>query len=313
MAASEPAVSAAAHRLAFRVRTGPTSNWLLDVQAPGESPKAFAPSTQSDSNPQVSADGSRIVFSSQRSGKLAVWAADLDGTNLQRLTDMTIGGTPRWSPDGSEVAFDAPHEAGYEIYAVPSFGGAPRRVTTSAMDDATPSYSQDGRWIYFSSNRSGEWQIWRVPAEGEASLPGSARQVTQAGGFGVFESMDGRFVYYAKANSEDLSKPTSLWRIPVGGAQEEVVIEELYSNWCNWALAGDQVFFLNPADDRLDDPSWAIYSMDLTSRVVTRVAPITGQPYRGGPSFDVSHDGRWILYTSRDSDESDLMLVENFQ
>ena len=311
--AKGPAVSAAAHLLAFRVSAGPYSNWLLDVRPPRESPKAFAPSTKSASNPQFSADGRSVVFSSSRSGKLAVWAANLDGTNLHRLTDMTIGGSPRWSPDGSEVAFDAPHEGAYEIYAVPSFGGTPRRVTTSPMDDVAPSYSRDGRWIYFSSNRSGEFQVWKVQTEGEAKKPNSAQQVTQGGGFGAFESLDGRFVYYAKANSQDLSRPTSLWRIPVGGGREEEVIDELYSNWCNWALSGDQVFFLNPADDRLDDPSWAIYSMDLTSRVVSLVAPVAGQPHLGGPGFDVSHDGRWILYTARDSSESDLMLVEGLR
>ena len=32
-----------------------------------------------------------------------------------------------------------------------------------------------------------------------------------------------------------------------------------------------------------------------------------------GPSFSVSHDGRWILYVSVEREESDIMVVENFR
>jgi Tol biopolymer transport system component len=305
----EPAVSRASHRLAYSVESPSINNWLFDADDPGGTHVKFAESTRVDGNPNFSADGSKIVFSSDRSGRLAVWSANRNGTNLTRLTEMTIAGAPRWSPDGSEVAFDAPRDGGLEIYAVPAFRGEPRQITTSPENDAVPSYSRDGRWIYFASDRSGEYQIWKVPVEGEGRQPGSARQVTRGGGFGAFESPDGRWLYYAKARLDNLAAPNSLWRVPAEGGTEEPVIDELYSNWCNWGLAGNDVYFLNPSEGG----GWAVYKMDLTTRVVTKVAPIRGSPLLHGPGFDVSHDGRWILYSSWDSSESDLMLVENFR
>jgi len=91
-----------------------------------------------------------------------------------------------------------------------------RRVTTGDSDDVVPSWSRDGRWVYFVSNRSGENQVWKVPAE-EAK----AVQVTRKGGFAAFESIDGRYLYYAK--SRDAS---GIWRVPVDGGEEIQVLDQ---------------------------------------------------------------------------------------
>jgi Tol biopolymer transport system component/DNA-binding winged helix-turn-helix (wHTH) protein len=314
--AIEPAVSTAAGRLTYSASTFlNTTIWLLNVQAPGTLPREFAPTSLGNSNPQFSHDGRQVVFTSSRSGELAIWVANVDGTNLRRLTDIPVGGSPRWSPNASEVVFDGPNEGEAEIYAVASFGGTPHRITNNPKNDSVPSYSSDGRWIYFAANRSGEWQTWRVSVEGEERRPDSVRQMTQGGGYAAFESSDGRYLYYAKKRLLGaVGERNSLWRIPVEGGAEEVVIEGLYSGYSSWALAGDSVFFLNP-QDQSEDPdtsSWAIYKIDLKTHKQISIAPIEGRPW-GGPSFDVSHDERWIPYSTIDPPESDLMLVEGFQ
>jgi Tol biopolymer transport system component/DNA-binding winged helix-turn-helix (wHTH) protein len=315
--ALEPALSPATGRLAYSAGSLlPMTTWLLDVQAPGAPPAEFAPTSRGNGNPQFSDDDKQVVFTSDRSGKLAVWVANLDGTSPRQLTSTPIGGTPRWSPEGAEVGFDGPGGAGAsEIFAVPSFGGSPRRITTGPTHDNVPSYSNDGRWVYFASNRSGEWQTYRVAVEGEEQRPDSVRQMTQGGGYAAFESPDGRYLFYAKQRILAVGEPNSLWRVPLEGGAEEVVIEDLYSSWSNWALAGDSVYFLNPRDEHEspgESSSWAIYKLNLTTRERTRIAPIEGQPF-AGPSFDVSHDERWILYSTVDPPESDLMLVEDFR
>lgn len=84
------------------------------------------------------------------------------------------------------------------------------RVTQDAGRDVVASWSRDGQSIYFASNRTGSFEVWKMSARG-----GAARQITKSGGYGGFESFDGKHFYYAKSNSV----PTSLWRVSVDGAK----------------------------------------------------------------------------------------------
>jgi hypothetical protein len=53
--------------------------------------------------------------------------------------------------------------------------------------------------------------------------------------------------------------------------------------------------------------------LDLSTHKQTRVGVLDiGPPAKAAPGFDVSPDGRRIIYTRVDALESDIMLVENF-
>ena len=62
-----------------------------------------------------------------------------------------------------------------------------------------PSWSHDGRFVYFECLRGGTWQIWRVEASG-----GAPALVTTDGGYAALESLDGRWLYYARLNRPGL-------------------------------------------------------------------------------------------------------------
>src|SRR5882762_7514471 len=55
---------------------------------------------------------------------------DLMGTDLR---DFHEPGPPVWSPDGTTVYFSASDEGSTHLFAVPSKGGAPRRITSGAL------------------------------------------------------------------------------------------------------------------------------------------------------------------------------------
>lgn len=317
--ALRPTISGSGNRLAYTQSLADTNIWRIEV--PGSTGQRNPPtrliySTQADSDPEYSPDGSRIAFASTRSGNSEIWVCQSDGSNPIQLT--TLGGltrTPRWSPDGRHIAFES-HPAGgsnADVYVVAAEGGRPRRLTTDASEERAPGWSRDARWIYFGSARSGMGQIWKAPAEG-----GEAVQVTQGGGFEGFESADGRWLYYTRGRYE--GEPTGVWRVPAGGGKETLVFDNRKPGlWRFWTVVKEGIYFItaeNPSQPMIEFFGFA--NGNVTHVVgLEKPIPLFGRLNSGLTQFSsgltVSPDGRWILYTQLDQGGSDIMLVENFR
>jgi eukaryotic-like serine/threonine-protein kinase len=315
--AVDVAVSRGGNRLVYSQETTDWDVWRLDLRrraAKGEAQTRFIASTKLDANPQFSPDGERVAFTSVRSGYPEIWVTDAPGGHALRLTSLGKNGytaAPRWSPDGKTIAFDFAAEGGdnVDIYAISLSGGPPRRVTTSPSIDATPSWSRDGRWIYFGSLRDGQRQVWKVPSAGEDE--GSARQVTRGGGFAPIESTDGRHVYFTRKLSGTLDPQNAIWRIPVEGGDEEVVVESFRSSSGSWDLTAEGIYFVDQGPSS-SGVQWVVRFLGFGQRQATEVARLGHPPFLGGPAVSVSSDGRWLLSTQVQG-ESDLMLVEAFR
>ncbi len=125
--------------------------WQLNLSGNEPATRLIA-STADDLQPRFSPDGKRIAFLSTRSGHLAVWVADRNGTNAVELATAAARDAPSWSPDGQEIAYTCRIGGNAEdICAIGPAGGAPQRLTTDPARDILPSWSRDGRWIYFAS------------------------------------------------------------------------------------------------------------------------------------------------------------------
>jgi Tol biopolymer transport system component/DNA-binding winged helix-turn-helix (wHTH) protein len=259
----------------------------------------FLSSTTIESGPQFSPDGSRIVLESTRSGAYEVWECRNDGSNLVQLTHLnSVTGTPRWSPDGQRIAFDSRAPGNADIFVMDSRGGSLRNLTNEASTDVVPSWSRDGRWIYFASDRSGEWQVWKMPSAG-----GPAVQVTRHGGYGGFESLDGKYLYYTKG-----ATVSGIWRIPTAGSKETEVIGSLEAGyWGYWAVVKNGIYYL----ETTDKPAIAFF--DFTTQGTTKVFELENRPAREVTGMAVSQDGGTILYTQLDALSRDIVLVENFR
>ena len=298
---TNPAVARQGRLLAYTSTRSDTNIWRIEAQgakgAGGGTHAKLISSTRSDDSPQYAPDGTKIVFSSSRTGNLEVWTCDADGSNPVRLTSFggPHVGTPRWSPDGRQIALDSNAEGQRDVYVVGLDGASPRRLTFEPSTDARPSWSKDGRFVYFGSDRSGEWQVWKAPAEG-----GPAAQVTKQGGREAFESPDGRHVYYAKENVP------GMWRVPAEGGEELKILDQVRQG--SWAVWERGIYFVNP--DARPFPSIEFY--DFATERTTRIATIEKELFWSGPNLASTADGRWILYVHTDQTESDIMLIENF-
>jgi TolB protein len=75
--------------------------------------------------PSWSPDGSKVLFSSNRSGVMVVYVVNADGTSLRALTDgMATSEDARavFSPDGSCIAFTRRRGKSMDIWVMPVAG-----------------------------------------------------------------------------------------------------------------------------------------------------------------------------------------------
>jgi Tol biopolymer transport system component len=103
-----------------------------------------------------SRDGKWIAYMSYPEG--SVWRSRTDGTERSQLTyPPLLAYMPRWSPDGSQIAFmgQLPGKP-WQLYIVSSQGGAVQQLIPGQPDQADPSWSPDGNSLTFGGQAVAE-------------------------------------------------------------------------------------------------------------------------------------------------------------
>jgi Tol biopolymer transport system component len=169
---SAPSWSPDGTQLVFsgRGQSGPANHDLYTIAAEppfGEAVPITDTPEADEEFPAWSPDGTRIAFGvlgcpSSCGDRIGV--IDPDGANYTLLTPETFddGLHPDWSPDSTTLLFesnrnDPDHFFDFDIYSIPSTGGAVTRITRAPGDarNATPSWSPDGtRFAYVHESRA---------------------------------------------------------------------------------------------------------------------------------------------------------------
>lgn len=99
----------------------------------------------------LSRDGNRMAYVSYPEFVLCV--SKPDGTDRRQLTTAPLNViVPNWSPDGSQIAFEAnlPGKP-IQVFTIPSEGGKPMQLTSGDGPSQDPSWSPDGGLLAFSA------------------------------------------------------------------------------------------------------------------------------------------------------------------
>ena len=222
--------------------------------------------------PDVSATHITFVYAGD------IWTVPRAGGSATRLSSPRGEESfPRFSPDGSRIAFSANYDGNVDVYVVPTQGGEPVRLTYHPMDDRVIGWHPDGKRILFASTReSGRQrfnQFYLVGIEG--GLP--ERLPVPYGEFGTFSPDGSQFVYMPQ------SQDFRTWKRYRGGWSPDLWLfnlksfesRNLTSNPANDAQPmwrGNTLYFLSDRDKVARNNIWA---QDMNTGRVRQVTTLT--------------------------------------
>ena len=89
-------------------------------------------------SPSWSPTGSRIAYTSTRSGDYEIWVINANGSNPVNVTNFPgMDFSPGWSPDGTMITFVSGRSGSYQIWSIAAPSPAARSVPTSTATQIT--------------------------------------------------------------------------------------------------------------------------------------------------------------------------------
>jgi eukaryotic-like serine/threonine-protein kinase len=254
--------------------------------------------------PSFSPDGSRVAFAwNGEEGNTDIYIKQVGTEALQRLTtDVAPDTQPRWSPNGLYIAFLRQKAEAYELYLIPSIGGAERKLTELALvepvrlDVIQIGWSPDSKWLAVSDRGSPDepYSIFMVGRES-----GEKTRLTQGADYSPAVSPDGRNIAYRHFEiggvSEIYVKPVT------GGEPKRLTFSDDVKSSPAWTPDGREILFLSETGGSVA----TVWRMPATGGTPARVEG-AGQ---GVTSFALSPKGDRLALAQTISD-SNIWQVE---
>lgn len=326
---------------------GSPSLWRMSVHDPAR-PEPVPISADNASWLAVSPKGDSLVFT-RKTENANLWAVETDGsplwasrtrTNKPWITSSRTQGTPQFSPDGQQIAFQSSRSGWSEIWIADRDGSHPRQLTNfHAAVAGFPHWSPDGTKIVFhlreqsqatlliqdvqggrckrlttgrgndyspSWSHDGKWIYFCSERNGGDQIwripagGGVPTQVTTHGGWAPTESADQRYLFYTK------SKQNGIWRISLSGTDEQQVVSNVAGVGTAYILGRQGIYFVALPGGGVGQH---LAFLNFATRQVKSLADIPRAVEMG---LTISSDEQILLYTQMDHVNSDLMLVQHF-
>jgi TolB protein len=189
----------------------------------------------SNLTPAWASDGSKIAFSSSRSGDSEIWVAGQNGSDAHRVTSLKGPDvSPTWNPKtNGQIAFTGGRTGEPQIYIMDQDGSNIQRMTDSGYA-VSPSWSPNGGMLTFAWNRKygpgdpGGQDIYVLDIASKNWL-----QVTHESGNNDCPawSPDGRHIVFQR----QVGGHTQIWSMLADGTQQRQLTRTGNNSMPNWS------------------------------------------------------------------------------
>ena len=245
------------------------------------------------SAPQLSPDGSQIIYTRQWVDKLndsresSLWMMNADGTKNRFLID---GSALQWSPDGARIAFLAKGKPqGTQIFVRwMDAEGAVTQITHVEKSPANLRWSPDGKWLAFTMlvPHKDNWDI-KLPPKPEGAKWIEAPK--------IIDRLD-----YRRDRQGFLEEGFNhVFIVPAdGGTPRQLTTGDYNHNAPEWMPDGKEIVFsgLRVEDAEYEWRESEIYTVNVASGVIAQLTKRKGPDSNPLPS----PDGKFIAYVGHD-------------
>lgn len=296
-----PTYSPDGTQLAFIRERNSVSMYLhvLDLNTGKE--KQITTEHQSINGFDWSADGSSLIFGSDRTGIYKLWRVNLSTgkLNLLPVTDYQMV-MPRVA--GNDRLIYAKMQDDVNLWAYLLEKNESKAWRSTSELDLNPSYSPDGSKVAFTTNRNGTFQLWTSNADGS-----EATAISDFKGQYINTprwSPDGKeIIFQGYQNGQ-----ADLFRInALGGIAENLTKSDFAEHTPTYSTDGKSIYF---SSNRSGD--WQIWQMDADGRGSRQVISSGGYAPQTGSNdqriFYVKKDqsGIWSFNLDNESEKIEL-------
>jgi Tol biopolymer transport system component len=257
-----------------------------------------------DADPDMSADGTKIAYSSKRGDSWDIYQVTLTRDGVGPVTALTSGRgddrQPSWSPDGTKLVFSrtSREDPNGDLYVLTVATGQITRLTGDPGVDADPAWSPNGASIAFTTSRfGGTSHVATMPAAG-----GAATDLTV--GRTPAWSQDSTVIAFVDTRQDPSG---DVYGIRVKDGKVEAVSADPGSAEDQPAFTvGNSVYFTGAVTDGAIERSIRAVHQDGSrpATLVNNPAPQGGQ----GPAW--APNGKRLAYTSANAAQGGIWLVD---